>query len=54
MRVKLLLRLLNLILLSLIYICFGIDWVIVLGLVVVVADLDQIAEMIEKKMENKC
>lgn len=54
MRLKLFLRLLNLIILLVIHQMFGMDIVIIVGLVIVVADLDEIAESIQKKIKEKC
>jgi hypothetical protein len=54
LRIKLLLRLLNLVLLESIYKMFGIDQVIIVGLVLVVADLDSIAEELHKFFRKDC
>jgi hypothetical protein len=53
-RLKLLLRLLNLIVLGLIRQFFGMDWVVIVGFVLVVADLDSIAEELHKWLSKKC
>lgn len=51
-KLKLFLRLLNLLLLAVIRQLWGIDWVIIVGLVLVVGDLDSIAEELHKKFSK--
>jgi len=53
-KLKLLLRLLNFVILAVVKQLWGIDWVIVVGLVIVVADLDSIAEALQGKFGKDC
>lgn len=54
MRVKVFLRLLNAVIIVFIKMHAGIDWVVAYGLIIVITDLDSIAENIEKKWGGKC
>ncbi len=49
MKVRIALRVINGIAIILIYKKFGLDWVIVYSLILVVSDLDSIAEKMQKK-----
>lgn len=49
MKIRIALRIINGIIIVAIYKKFGLDWVIVYSLIVVVADVDSIAEKMEKK-----
>lgn len=53
-KLKLFLRLLNFVILAIVKQFWGIDWVIVVGLVIVVADLDSIAEALQGKFGKDC
>lgn len=54
MKLKLFLRLFYAILVVTVYKLFGIDWVIVMSLIVIVADLDSIADSIHKLRDKTC
>lgn len=54
MKLKVLLRLLNAFIIVALYKFANLDWVIVYGLIIVTADLDAIADAIDKKREKDC
>ena len=54
MKLKLFLRLLNLLVLGLIRQFFGMDWVFIVGFIILAADLDHIAEVIDRKFGKHC
>jgi hypothetical protein len=54
MRVRIILRIINAIIIVVLYTIAGVDWVIVYGLIVVIADIDAIAEYLEKKGKDAC
>ncbi len=54
MKVKLFLRFSFLFILGAVKIVFGMDWAFIVGLVILAADLDEIASLLDKKFKNKC